>query len=455
MANAQETTQSAPWNNKTITTMSKGSETYENLLAQAEKLVKSGNAAAAYALLEPLEFEHSGDEHFDYLIGIAALDSGKPDKATLAFERILMLNPYSAAARMEMARAYFQLGDFPRAKTEFETVLQLDASAEAPVIVQKYLDEIELHESGTRTRLGGYLEGLIGNDSNINHSSSLTQVFVDAATAYINLDPDNIKTNAQYNGISAGGKITHRQNNKLGWFAATDIRQRNYFQYQNFNTLSMDASAGMTFDLQAEHLQLSLLGGQYHLGGARYSEAAGAKGEWRHEFSPSNQLSLIAQQTRYSFADVAMQPNDFLQQAGSAGWIHVFADGKSSVSAHYYFGSEQDISTLVTATTPDGGRIDGARSFNGLRIGLQSAITAKTTLFFNSGLQMSHYSRTNSLFLRQREDRLFDLTAGSDWHWDKLWTLRTQLYYSRNDSNIEVYSYDKTDISLTVRRNFR
>ncbi len=64
---------------------------YEKILLDADALIKSGNAGAAYSLLEPLEFEHSGEERFDYLIGIAALDSGKPDKATLALERVLIV----------------------------------------------------------------------------------------------------------------------------------------------------------------------------------------------------------------------------------------------------------------------------------------------------------------------------------------------------------------------------
>ena len=92
-------------------------------LDKADALMKQGKAAEAYSLLEPFEFEQSGNIRFDYLLGIAALDSGKPDKATLAFERVLAVDPNFAGARVDMGRAYYQLGDFTRAKTEFETVL--------------------------------------------------------------------------------------------------------------------------------------------------------------------------------------------------------------------------------------------------------------------------------------------------------------------------------------------
>ena len=57
----------------------------DQLLRHADELIQSGKPADAYALLEPLEFKRAGEVRFDYLLGIAALDSGKSDKATLAF----------------------------------------------------------------------------------------------------------------------------------------------------------------------------------------------------------------------------------------------------------------------------------------------------------------------------------------------------------------------------------
>jgi tetratricopeptide (TPR) repeat protein len=455
VAYAQEPGMKTLPNSEAATTQAMGKDAYEKLLKRAEGLIKSGNAAEAYALLEPLEFEHSGEERFDYLIGIAALDSGKPDKATLAFERILMLNPLSAPARMEMGRAYYQLGDIPRAKTEFETVSRLNTSAPVQSIVQKYLDDIALHESGKSTQLSAYIEGMVGSDSNVNNSVNQPKIFVDAMMLNVNLEPTSVKTGDQYHGLAAGGKVTHKINTKFGLYAGIDVRQRRYLKQNNFDALGFDAQAGMTFSVNAEHLQLSVLSGQYNLGGARYSDAIGAKGEWRHAFSPSNQLNVFAQQTKYRFADTVMQANDYVQQVSGAGWTHALADGKSTISASFYFGAEQDISTLITTSTPNGGRIDGASNFNGIRINGQTAITDKTTAFLGIGEQRGTYNKTNPLFLRQRTDRLNDLTIGADWRPDKLWTIRTQLVYSRNDSNIEIYAYDKTDVSLAVRRNFR
>src|SRR5512140_876183 len=136
-------------------------------LDQADALMKQGKAAEAYALLEPFEFEQSGNVKFDYLLGIAALDSGKPDKATLAFERVLAVDPNFAGARIDMGRAYFQLGDVARAKTEFESVLTQNPPPAAKATIDNYLAAIEKLESAKKTRTTGYIEAFGGHDSNV------------------------------------------------------------------------------------------------------------------------------------------------------------------------------------------------------------------------------------------------------------------------------------------------
>lgn len=455
MATAQESAPKKIPRNGVTAGKPAGNEAYEELLQKADQLIKDGKPGAAYALLEPLEFEHAGAERFDYLIGIAALDSGKPDKATLALERVLMVNPASLAARLEMGRAYFQLGDMPRAKTEFELVQKLSPSEEGRNISQKYLDEIALHESGKQTYSSAYIEATAGHDSNVNNSTSQALVFVDAIASNTTLDPVNIKTADQYAGVSAGGKITHKPNTSLELFAGADMRKRNYSVQKSFDALGLDAHAGMAFSMKAERLQLSVLGGQYYLGGAHYSDSRGIKVDWRHVFSPANQLNIMSQQIEYKFAEVAMQPNDYTQQVNGIGWLHVLADGKTSLSGNAYWGSEQDTSTLLTPATPNGGRTDGAKTLNGFRLGAQTAITDKTSLFASAGMQNGNFSRLNPLFLRQRNDRLQDAAVGTLWRRDKLWAMRAQLGYAKNDSNIAIYEYDRLEISVTVRRDFR
>ncbi|MDO8264372.1 MAG: tetratricopeptide repeat protein [Gallionella sp.] len=436
------------------------SDSYEALLHDAGALIGSGKPGAAYNLLEPLEFEYAGEARFDYLIGIAALDSGKPDKATLAFERVLAVNPDSAAARLDMARAYYQLGDFPRARTEFTAALKQNTSAATRANIQKYLDAIAAQKDGKRTRFSGYVEVEVGRDSNVNNSTSQSQVFVDLFATMATLDPANVKASDNYYAAAAGGEINHSLNAHWGLYAGADLRKHANRTHTQFDSVNTDVRAGVVYEAQANRLRVGAVGGQYDLGGARNIDTTGIKAEFRHVFSPSNQLNAFAQSVQYRYADPLMQPNDIDQQAAGLGWLHVLADGKSSLSGSAHYGTEKDVAPVVTVPSigiinPGGGRNDGAKRFSGLRVGGQTALGERTTLFASAGMQIGDYGKVNYLFLRQRKDRLYDLKLGAAWHWDKLWTLRPQLNYSRNDSNIAIYGYDRMDISLTVRREFR
>lgn len=425
-----------------------GIEAREKPLRDADALIKDGKPADAYTLLEPLEFDRSGEVRFDYLLGIAALDSGKPDKATLAFERVLAVDPNFAGARLDMARAYYQLGDLPRAKTEFETVLKQNPPEAAKVTIQKYLDAIAAREAARQTVFTAYVEGALGNDSNVNNSTGQSQISVPFFNnAVFTLNPTNVKTADNYLGVAAGAEVNHNINSNFAVYAGADLRDRSNFSKTAFSSLSVDGHAGVAFGGEDDLVRVGVTGGQYTLASAHNRDTFGLNGEWRHTFNPGNQLNVFGQYNQYRFVDAAMRVNDFDQQTIGVGGLHVLSDGKSALFGSLYYGTEND--------TNAAGRADGAKRFSGLRAGGQAAFNETTELFASVGGQFGDYGKVNTAFLRQRSDRQYDLTLGANWHWDKLWTVRPQLTYSRNDSNIVIYGYDRSDVSVTIRRDFK
>ncbi|HEX5363147.1 MAG TPA: tetratricopeptide repeat protein [Gallionella sp.] len=430
-------------------------EAREKPLRDADELIKSGKPGDAYALLEPLEFERSGEVRFDYLIGIAALDSGKPDKATLAFERVLAVDPNFAGARLDMARAYYQLGDLARAKVEFETVLKAEPPEAARATIQKYLAAIDTRLHALDTRVTAYVEGTIGHDTNVNNATAQTQIAVPAlGNMVFVLNPSNQKTADSYLGLNGGLNVSHPVNETVSLYAGADVRQRSNSVLTRFDSLSLDGRAGGVFKLgEQDSLRAGILGGQYNLNGQHNRDSLGVNGEWNHVFSPANQMSVFLQQMAYRFVDAAMKPEDFDQSVLGAGWRHVLHDGKSAIFSSLFYGDERDVAP-VSPSNLAGGRTDGGKQFIGLRVGGQAALSETIDVFANAGGIDGNYARTNVLFQVKRHDVLTDMTIGSNWHWDKLWTLRPQLSWSRNQSNISLYGYDRIDASVTVRRDF-
>ena len=452
-AHAQEAVQRSKHRAEPVAQKQAENADYEKLLSKADELINNGRPGEAYRLLEPIELIHSGEARFDYLIGIAALDSGKPDKATLAFERALAVNPDFAAARLDMARAYFQLGDILRAKTEFSRVLTQNPSQSARSTILKYLEAIDEMQEGKMTHVTGYAEGGIGYDSNVNISTSQSQII--AGGMNITLDPANVQASDDYYQIAGGGTAIRTLTPHWELYAGADLRIRGYRTQKNFDALDLYARAGASYGTNGDRLRFGAFGWEFLLGGIQNSRIAGINADWNHMFNQRHQLNLFGQYEHFRYADPVMQPNDFDQQIIGGGWAHVLAGGNSSLYANLYHGMEKDISTIITPLTPDGGRIDGAQRFNGLRIGGQADISDNTTLFANAGVQTGDYSKVNVIFLVQRSDRLYDMTLGEVWHWDKHLTLRPQISYARNVSNISLYSYNLTDVSLNISRELR
>lgn len=414
-------------------------------LAQAEAFLEQGKAEQAYQLLATYEFQQAGNVQYDYLLGVAALDSGKPDRATLAFERVLVVDPNFAGARLDMARAYYQLGDYPRAQAEFQTVLSQNPPPAARATIQQYLAAIKEREQAKKTRLAGYLEAGLGHDDNVNNSTSQAQVAVPAlGNLVFTLSSTNVKTADNYLALAAGAEATHEINSSFSLYAGADLRDRQNSTQTAFNFADLSGRAGVAFSAGANAFRLGLIGGLYYLDDKRNRETSGVNGEWRHSVNASNQASLFAQYARYRFPDPALKSNSFNQSLAGIGWLHVYRDGRSAASATLFTGTEQDTDH----------RADGGNRFNGLRLSGQAAVSEKAELFASLGYQESAYDKQNVAFQQTRGDRLYDFTLGLNWHLDKVWSLRPQVLYIKHDSNIPIYPYDRTDVSVSVRRVF-
>src|SRR3954469_8746323 len=88
-----------------------------------KSLVEQGKSKEAYELGSQHP-EQLGNPDFDFFFGMAATDAGHAGEGVLALERYLVRFPDVPAARVELARAYFVLGEDARAREEFQNVLR-------------------------------------------------------------------------------------------------------------------------------------------------------------------------------------------------------------------------------------------------------------------------------------------------------------------------------------------
>ena len=201
-------------------------------LQEVGALIKAGQADAAYSQLQPLLYEKAGDPDFDYLLGLAALQSGHPDEATLAFERALAVRPDMLGARLDMARAYYELGNYDLARQEFEELQKLNPPTEAKKAMQQYLESIKKAESpGAWT---AFVEATIGHNSNVN-SAGGDSVYIPALGGTVTLDSSSVETPDEFVQLRAAGQATHKITPTLSTYGSVDLKVRSHTDQNSFN----------------------------------------------------------------------------------------------------------------------------------------------------------------------------------------------------------------------------
>ncbi|GAB6042977.1 surface lipoprotein assembly modifier [Endothiovibrio diazotrophicus] len=421
------------------------------LLSQARELMAAGQADAAYQLLVAEEATRAGELEFDYLLGIAALDAGHPEMATLSLERVLAVNPRHAGARLDLGRAWFAMGDLDRAETELRAVQGLNPPAAASRAVTRYLAAIEqrrAEEIALRTgpQWSGYLAAGFGYDSNVNNSTDQSTIFAPLFGVNLQLSATNVESDDGFFTLAGGGQVTYPLREGLKFYAGADAERRNLFSEHTFDTGSVSGRVGLELSEGNEVFRLGLDGGRYYQDDRLNRDLAGISAEWRHSVDADNLLAFSAQYAAVRYDDAVLATNDIDQSVIGASWLHALggSDGKTILFANLYGGREDDTNS----------RADGNKDLLGGRIGIQHSYSDDLSAFASLGLQEGDYDRRNLIFLTTREDQMADLRAGFDWGFKPDWSLLGQIAYTRNDSNIQIYEYDRAELSLTVRRDF-
>ena len=92
--------------------------------------------------------------------------------------------------------------------------------------------------------------------------------------------------------------------------------------------------------------------------------------------------------------------------------------------------------------------------FAGVRMGGRLRFNQQTSLFGFFNYERRYYDAEDPLFQDRREDNYYGVRFGSDYVFAQQWTITPAVDYIRNDSNIEVFTYDRWIVSATLRVDF-
>ncbi len=409
--------------------------------AQLRTMVESGRSAQAYERFCKSEREFP---QRDLWCGVALVDIGRAGEAAIALERYVLTNPDDARGRLELARAYYHAGDDVRARTEFEAVQAMKPPPDVLVGINRYLDALFQRESLYRRRTLLYVEAGIGYDSNVNGGVAQADISLPVLGRVTVLDT-GIEKSDGFGFAAVGGQIN--QPFAPGWsmFGSFDAQGTFYQSENDFNLAALSANGGASYERGENIFALSLTYGDLRIGGDGYRRSTGAGFEWRHALSPVSSIAVVPQYARLSYSGANdVRDSDLYAIAVNyrRAWL---VNWQPSINVGVFYGDEHSRAD----------RPDLVRSLAGANVELAVSPSPRWALSASFGYTHSDYDASVPLLEVTREDDYWSAGARAVYYFGTGWSGRLEYTYARNDSNLELFSFDRHAVIAKLRLEFK
>jgi tetratricopeptide (TPR) repeat protein len=409
------------------------------VLLAAQNMLNGGQSLEALDLLDPHEEEYAGDKDYDYLYGLALLDTGEPAAAVFAFQRVLAVDPNFAGARLELGRSYFDMGQMQRAQREFTIVQSQSPPQSVSDVIDKYIASIENRNLKNRRGWRGFLQLGMGDDSNVNNATS--------ASSFLGFGLTDESRETASSVISTLGGASYdlpfNFDSKIFFKASVNHRANNDASFTS--TVNYDALVGYNKAFgNSGDLSLAVQMYSADVDGDFNNRGLNLSAQYNYNFSALNQLGFILRLGNVDYQS-DFDIKDIDQNLLGVSWAHIFS-GKSRISLVLSAIAGQD--TAVETHSPYG------RDYTGLRLSSAYPITHRINLFASIGQTNSDYDGKFFGSTDNRVDEQGDASLGASWRINKTWLLRAVYGASTTTSNIEIFEYDKNTIMFTARSEF-
>jgi tetratricopeptide (TPR) repeat protein len=420
----------------------------DELLLKAKRLLDAGRPKAAYELLSPLQSERAGDPQYDYLLGVAALDSGRNTEAVFALERVLAVQPNSAPARAQIARAYFNLKETDTAKREFETVTKQNVPPAVRATINRYLEAIDRVADTERFSARFFLEFATGYDSNVNNAPTISD-FVVPGLGTLRLTPSSQEIGDGFFSAAAGVNIANPLTKKLAVIAGLSAYGRANFTQDNYNNSYLDGYLGLSAKAGRSTFSLIGQGNIFMVSDPIYNQAyrnaLGATLQWIYDVNARSQLTAYFQYASLTYPQ--QSPRDVNRYIVGAGYAHAFRGDDPTVYFGVYGGIEQAREEAFARLANDP---------IGVRLGGQKRLSDRIYLFTNLGAEYRKYGGPYlpGFIEEVREDHQYWVALGVHYLLRNDWRLSPQVSYMQNDSNIEINEFNRWLAFVSLRRDW-
>ncbi len=365
------------------------------------------------------------------------LKEGRTAEAAALLEQALEADPSSVGAHLGLGRALYALGEYARARIEFESVLKF---GNLPRDMQS---QTEVYDRVAADYLAGrlwqpfyYAETGIGNYR--ENASASTDIFGGAGN------------NDTFLPIRVGGGVNASVGERHSFTGTLDYRFRWYDDSDRHNDSDLRWNFNLSRPVDDDNLRFGMRGRVSYRGDSQYRNDWGVFADYRLGLSDNDQVTIGGEvgESRYPPGPLRSRTRDIAEL--TASWTHSLPNGRTS----FTFGGQL---TQEWATQE---RPDGNASFWGVNGEIDHSFRDTLDGFFWWSYVNESYDderpdfSTDPGLLRARNDDLWNFGGGLVWGFARGWSLQPTFEYNWEDSNIDALAYSSTELWLTVRKSF-
>ncbi len=402
--------------------------------AQAAGLLEQGKAQEAYDLLLPRHAADAGDIETAFLLGQCALKLNRPAEAAGLYEGILAKHKNLPRVRLELGRAYSDMGDVQKAKEQFLAVL---GGSPPPMVgenIGKYMASMETQKNWNARASFGYI-----SDSNVNAGPTAATVLMFGVPFQLSKGARETSGHGYTAGL--GGGYLRKLKGDFALQGDAQYSRTRYAGMSNFDSDVLSGSAGLTLQKKTFILSLPLLLESVRIGHERYNYALGLSPQVMIPLSERlvANASVVAQKKRYYVGGGIRDGGLWSATAGAKYYYR--QDG--FLQASYRHGAEGTRANYLDNHS------------DGITFSWYTALPYGFALYLAPGVSYTKYAEAEAAYADSRKDTQYNAVANLSKDFPAAGLSAALGYtFTRNESNIGLYEYDRGQFTAQLSKAF-
>ena len=359
---------------------------------------------------------------------------GKLTEAIFALERAVAIDPDNTEAQFLLGEVYAELGEKDSAEAQF--VLVVTAKSEQSASAQTALDNLKYVRAWSRQAAVGLR---LSHDDNINSGLDNISIFLPRTNNIAKL-PNSVKPQDKIaQTLYASGSLRYQHTDKLGYVLKGTLAKTDD-NFYNQAYVAIDAGVRLSYENYQHSFNLI----RSHLDYNNFDRI----NITRFNFEHLQQLTG----SNYYKVDIDLQALDYQTQ-------HIRDDRRVVVTGLYRRALSPTLN--IRPSVYMSRDIKSEATFEqldydsyGLKAALDKQLNHALKLAVGIDYIISDHDQQDPTFLRDRSDKRVRIHSKLSWTLAQATTLSAAYQYTKNDSNIALYEFDKNVFFINIAKTF-